>query len=303
MAELIQDLNVVVNHVNFRTLHNQIEENSTKYDNMAKKNTNKGETGRIWDDYNEGKLLSELTTEERDLLFNDASGNTDPPLRNLVRTHNPVSYVSQHPQTGISLGKLDRTGRSLDEYIRIMISDTTTPRARDGSYLEILIASWVYSHNFLIKDPRTGLTPVETHLGMWRAANITSLNKCIEEAPRLNRNSTVGKMQEMLQKAYKRKKVYDNINEAANKQKRKQLQEKGTVLQLEDIANKCPPLTMVILKTDLTRSKVERRSPNVRPYLVISHRNGNVNLMELKTGKILRRSYRNIQKLLPSDEI
>ena len=94
---------MVVNHVNFRTLHNQIEENSTKYDNMAKENTNKGETARIWDDDNEGKLLSELTTEERDLLLNDASENTDAPLRNLVRTHNPVSYLSQHPQTGTSL--------------------------------------------------------------------------------------------------------------------------------------------------------------------------------------------------------
>ena len=83
---------------------------------------------------------------------------------------------------------------------------------------------------------------------MWRAANITSLNQCIEEAPRLSEESTVGKMQQMLEKAYERKKVEDNINEAANKLKRKQLQEKGTVMQVEEIAAKCPPLSIVILK-------------------------------------------------------
>ena len=206
-----------------------------------------------------------------------------------MKTHNPVSYLSQHPQNGTSLGKLDRSGRSLDEYIRIMMADTTTLRARNGSYLEMLIASWVYCHNFLIKDPRTGLTPVETHLGLWRAANITSLNKCINEAPRLNKNSTVGKMQQMLQKAYKRNKVDYNINEAGNKQQRKQLQEKGTVLQIDEITNKFPPLTVVILKTDLTMSKVDKRSPNVGPYFVISHHNENVNLMEIKTGKNTRK--------------
>ena len=114
--------------MNFRTLNNQIEKNSTKYDKITKENTEKGETARIWDNNNEGKLLCEMTTAERDLLLNDASENTDPPLRNLVKTHNPVSYLSQHPQTGTSLGKLDRSGRSLDEYIRIMMSDTTTRR-------------------------------------------------------------------------------------------------------------------------------------------------------------------------------
>ena len=150
--------------------------------------------------------MSELTLEERHLVLNDASQDVNPPLRNLIRTHNPVSYLSQHPQTGTSLGKLDRMGRSLDEYIRIEMADTTTPRARDGSYLEMLIQSWTYCHNFLTKDPRTGLTPVEAHLGLWRASNITSFNQCIEEAPALKKDSTVGRMQQLLQKAYERKK-------------------------------------------------------------------------------------------------
>ena len=194
-------------------------------------------------------------------------------------------------------------GRSLDEYIRIMMADTTTPRARDGSYLEMLISSWTYSNNFLIKDPRTGITPAEAHLGLWRAENVTNFNQCIEEAPRLNRNSTVGKMQHLLQKAYERKKMVDNITESANKLSRKQLNQRGTVLESEDIKKRFPPLTIVLLKTDVYMSKVDRRSPNLGPFFVISHNHNVINLMELKTGKILRRSYRNIVELLPSDEI
>ena len=50
-------------------------------------------------------------------------------------------------------------------------------------------------------------------------------------------------------------------------------------------------------------SKVDKISPNLGPFFVISHHNEMVNMMELKTGKILRRSYRNVIKLLPSDEI
>jgi hypothetical protein len=50
-------------------------------------------------------------------------------------------------------------------------------------------------------------------------------------------------------------------------------------------------------------SKVDRRSPNLGPFFVISQNQNVINMMELKTGKILRRSHRNVIKLLPSDEV
>ena len=304
MEELIQDLNVVINNTNYKELKRKQAETTKLHDERAAANTEKQkeEKGDI-DPFIEDKLLSELTTAERNLVLNDASQDNQPPLRNLVRTHNPVSYLSQHPQTGTSLGKLDRMGRSLDEYIRIMMADTTTPRARDGSYLEMLIASWTYSHNFLIKDPRTGITPAEAHLGLWRAENVTSFNQCIEEAPLLDKNSTVGKMQKLLHKAYERKKMMDNITESANKLRSKQLNQRGVVLEPEDINKKFPPLSIVLLKTDVSMSKVDKRSPNLGPFFVISQNENVINMMELKTGKILRRSYRNVVDLLPSDEI
>ena len=108
-----------------------------------------------------------------------------------------------------------------------MMADTSTPRARDGSYLKKLISAWKYSHNHLMKDQRTGLTPVEAHLGLWRASNITSWNQCIEEAPPLEKDSTLGKMQVMLQAAYNRKKVHNNINEAANNEKKETIKGEG----------------------------------------------------------------------------
>ena len=110
-------------------------------------------------------------------------------------------------------------------------------------------------------------------------------------------------MQQLLQKAYERKKMADNITEAANELRRKQLNERGTALEYEYITSKFPPLTIVLLKTDLSMSKVDKRSPNLGPFFVVSHHNGMINMMELKTGKIMKRSYRNRVKLLPSDKI
>ena len=135
MAELIQDLNVVINRVNFKTLKDNITENNKIHNDIAQENTDKEreqQEGEIKPPLSEDKILNELTMAERNLLLNDASQDTEPPLRRLVRTHNPLSYLSQHPQTDTSLGKLDRLGRSLDEYIGIKMSDTTKPRARDA---------------------------------------------------------------------------------------------------------------------------------------------------------------------------
>ena len=110
MEELIKDLNVMINHTNYRKLKLKHEEDTKKQVEIAEGNTERerAEGGRS-QEY-EDKLLNELTTAERHLLLIDAKNNTKPPLINLVRTHNPTSYLSAHPKTGTSLGKLDRTG-------------------------------------------------------------------------------------------------------------------------------------------------------------------------------------------------
>ena len=64
------------------------------------------------------KTLHELTMRERVLLLKDMSRSMKPPLTNLIRTHNPTSYLTVHPQTGTALGKLDIIGRDLKESIR-----------------------------------------------------------------------------------------------------------------------------------------------------------------------------------------
>jgi hypothetical protein len=88
-------------------------------------------------------------------------------------------------------------------------------------------------------------------------------------------------MQHLLQKAYERKKMVDNITESANKLRTKQLNQRGTVLYSEDINKKFPPLTIVLLKTDLSMSKVGKRSPNLGPFFVISQNQNVINMMEL----------------------
>ena len=55
----------------------------------------------------------------------------------------------------------------------IDVAKTNTPT--DGSYTQLLVASWIYYYNFLKKDPRTQKTPAEVHLGSLRARNIKAM--------------------------------------------------------------------------------------------------------------------------------
>ena len=113
MEELILDLHVVLNSANFRELESKKTESTRALIATAMANTDKQNKEGHKQPLMEDKLLSELTLAERTMVLNDASHDVNPPLKNLIRTHNPVSYLSQHPQTGTSLGKLDRMGARL----------------------------------------------------------------------------------------------------------------------------------------------------------------------------------------------
>ena len=59
-----------------------------------------------------------------------------------------------HPQTGTALGKLDVIGRYLKEAVRLEIAKK--PLRVDSSTIELIVKAWAYTHNFLIRDARTG---------------------------------------------------------------------------------------------------------------------------------------------------
>ena len=183
-------------------------------------------------DYND-KTVHKLTTRERILLIRDVEESLKPPLTNLIRTHNPTSYLTMHPQTGTALGKLDAMGRHLKEAVRLEIA--RKPLRADGSTIELIVKAWAYTHNFLTRDARTKKTPAEVHLGSWRAKNKEQIMFTITRYSEAGEETALGNLKTMLELAYERKKVLDNINEAANKEKRRQLRDHGTVLEETDI--------------------------------------------------------------------
>ena len=106
----IKDLNVIHNHANWEDLkmqQNQAREQFREESKQVEEENNKGPI-----DYND-KTVHKLTTRERILLPRDIEDSLKPPLTNLIRTHNPISYLTMHPQTGTVLGKLDVIGRHL----------------------------------------------------------------------------------------------------------------------------------------------------------------------------------------------
>ena len=75
MEELIQDLNVVLNSANYKELESKKAETTKRHDEGAAANSERQEKEK---DHTKsltegGKLLNELTTEQRNLVLNDAS--------------------------------------------------------------------------------------------------------------------------------------------------------------------------------------------------------------------------------------
>ena len=70
-------------------------------------------------------------------------------------------------------------------------------------------------------------------------------------------------LKNMLELAYDRKKVMDNINEAANNEKRKQLRDHGIVLEEKDIAGQFLEATR---HTPMEAQKNLKKKGNIRQY-------------------------------------
>ena len=78
----------------------------------------------------------------------------------------------------------------------------------------------------------------------------------------------------MLELAYKRKKVLENINEAVNNDRRKQLRDHRVILQDKDIAEQFPVGGMTMLKSDHAQSRIDVRPPNYGPLYTLAHCHG-----------------------------
>ena len=117
-----------------------------------------------------------------------------PPLTNLIRTHNPMSYLTMHPQTGTPLGKLDVIGGQLKEAVRMEIA--SKPIQSDGSTIKLMVKAWAYIHSFLTRDARTRKTPAEVHLGSWRAKNKVQVMFTIKKHSQVREETALGNLQD-----------------------------------------------------------------------------------------------------------
>ena len=160
MERLIKDLNLIINHANWQDLKRQQTQATERFRKESREVDKENNNDPV--DYYD-KTVHELTTRERIRQIKDIKENMKPPLTNLIRTHNPTSYLTMHPQTGTPLGKLDVIGRQLKETVRMEIA--SKPLRSYGSTIEPMVKAWAYIHNFLTRDARTRKTPAEVHLG------------------------------------------------------------------------------------------------------------------------------------------
>ena len=299
MERLIKDLNLIINHANWEDLKRQQTQATERFRKESREVDKENNNNPV--DYND-KTVHELTTRERILQIKDVKENMKPPLTNLIRTHNPTSYLIMHPQTGTPLGKLDVIGRQLKEAVRMEIA--SKPLRSDGSTIELMVKAWAYIHNFLTRDARTRKTPAEVHLGSWRAKNKVRVMFTIKKHSQAGEETALGNLKTMLELAYERKKMLDNVNTAANNERRKQLRDHSTLLEEADIAEKFPVGGLVMLKSDNNHSRIDPRPPKYSPFYTMAHSHGNQIIMaNLLTGQIKKRSYRNLLSVLASPEL
>ena len=134
LERLIKDLNLIINHANWEDLKRQQTQATERFRKESREVDKENNNDQV--DYND-KTVHELTTRERILQIKDVKENMKPPLTNLIRTHNPTSYLTMHPQTGTPLGKMDVIRRQLKEAVRMEIA--SKPLRSDGPTIELMV--------------------------------------------------------------------------------------------------------------------------------------------------------------------
>ena len=252
------------------------------------------------------ELLDNLTTDQKNMLLQDFKDSA-PPIYPPILTHNPVPYIDKHAYRTTSLGRLDFICGEIGVFLRKFM--TTQPQQVEDENIEHLIQSYAYYHNFIYQDVRTKQPPAKLHLGILRFHNTQSLMSRLQK-DQSNENSTNGPkpittLQNMLTIAYNYHKAQENrINHEKNQQRDHQ-NKHGRLSDEEKIETMFPVLSIIMLQNEIDRNKTSKFPTLHGPHLVLAHvqNKRTMYLLSLIEGHIYKRSYRAIQKLLPSQEL
>lgn len=303
MAQCIQSLNIIQLKTNQKILEKTREKSPIHYTRPRPPESNI-ENYDISTDPSEFPtvLLEDLSEEQRNMLLQDFAESA-PPLYSPILSHNPVPYIDQQSYRSTSLGRLDSICKQIGIFLRKFI--TTQPQLLQDENIDYLIQSFAFYHNFLHDDIRTKQPPAKLHLGALRFFNTHTLMRRLHNQTNISDPEPMKKLQMMLQTAQEHREAQINRNNHDQLKQQQHSKAHGRLRDEKEIQETLPLLSIIMMNTEMDHTKTSKK-PNLHgPNLVIAKvpDKRTVYLYNLIEGHIYKRSFRAIQKLLPSQEI
>ena len=301
MAQCIQSLNVIQLQTNQNILEKT--KSAIQYSRPRPQESNL-ETEDITLDPIEFPtvLLEELSEEQRNMLLQDFVESA-PPLYPPLLSHNPVPYIDKQSYRSTSLGRLDFICGQIGVFLRKFI--TTQPELLQDENIDYLVQSFAFFHNFLHHDNRTQHPPAKLHLGALRFFNTKTFMERLNSQKTITNPEPIKKLQMMLQTAQEHREAQNNRNEHDQASYRQHKSIHGRLQKEKNVQDMFPVLSIIMLNTEIDHTKTSRKPSLHGPNLVLARvpNKRTLYLCNLIEGHIYKRSFRAVQKLLPSQEI
>ena len=195
-----------------------------------------------------------------------------------------------------SLGLVDIHCRLLGEYLRKEWSPHISK-----TKLATRIISYVLYNNYMHKHAKTGYKPAELHLSRSTYLGNNSIFSLISgEAPITS--PQIGDLKEALEQAHRINQAQKTILETGAKDMARNEKKHGTLSPDSEFLETYPRLGLVLVLTHRTE-KLSKTPNYVGPALILARQvlDRNLFLLDLTSGHILKRSYRQVKPYLPPD--
>ena len=309
LAACLRDINVLSNQANFKILAQDTSQPIHPIQNTLPRGPEHDLNAN--DDINQdppnfpSDLLDHLTPQHKNMLLSDFI-TSQPPLHHRILTHSPPPSHQFRTGRNTSLGRLDKQCLYLAAYIRRYIGKYETSDEQDmDSQMTLLIQSYVYLNNFLLKDPQSGQEPALIHLGILKTKNLNTFYNKITQPEVPIASKEIRQLQQLLALARQHLQAEKTRDLRNAKAERAHLRQHKTLLSDQQFQLQFQPLTLLFLRIEEVQKKTDATPFYTGPYIVVANilQSRVLYLYELLTGKIYKRSYRSVEKLMTNKEI
>ena len=195
-----------------------------------------------------------------------------------------------------SLGLVDVQCRLLGQYLRQEWSTHT-------SKIKLInkIQSYTIYHNYYHKYTKTGFRPAELHLSTSTFLGNSSIFRLLNENAPIS-SPQIGDLQEVLSDANKLNQAKKTLLEQGSKDLARNERKHGSLDPDSKFLETYPRLGLVLILTHRTE-KLSKIPTYAGPALILARQvlDRNLFLLDLTTGHILKRSYRQVKPYVPAE--